>query len=110
MPLNHFAVFVYPEGGIFSISRCTAEPAASMAAAGAFCGLQGRFGRGMGKPSAGVFGLSGWPSWQVVRILILAVEDVVRDLGDGWGNKNGVMWVHGPKGKRQMCQTVAASK
>ena len=24
MPLNHFAVFIYPEGGIFSISRCTA--------------------------------------------------------------------------------------
>ena len=40
-------------------------------------------------------------------LIILPGPDVVWNLRDGRGNKNGVMWIHGPKGKSQMCQTVA---
>ena len=56
---------------------------------------------------AGVFGLLHGPARQEGGLIIPARPDVVRNLRDGWSNKNGVMWIHGPKGKSQMCQTVA---
>ena len=50
-----------------------------------------------------LYGLARQEAW----LIILMGPDVVRNLRDGRDNKNGVMWIHGPKGKSQMCQTVA---
>ena len=63
----------------------------------------------MRNPSAGVNGLLYGLSREVAGVLILAVEDVVRHLGGRRGNKNGVMWIHGPEGKSRMSNTVALS-
>ena len=57
MPLYHFAVFVHQEDGFFFADGAAAEPSAGMAETGLFSGFQGRFGIGMGNPSAGVDGL-----------------------------------------------------
>ena len=56
---------------------------------------------------AGVFGLLHWPSRQEGGLIIPTRPDVVRNLRYRRGNKNGLMWIHGPKVNRQMCQTVA---
>lgn len=56
---------------------------------------------------AGVFGLLHGSARQEGGLIIPARPDVVRNLRDGWSNKNGVMWIHGPKTNHQMCQTVA---
>ena len=75
--------------------------------AGLFCGLQSGFGIGMRNLPAGVFGLLHGPARQESGLIIPTRPDVVRNLRDGWSNKNGVMWIHGPKTNHQMCQTVA---
>ena len=105
MPLNDFVALVDPEGG--GAFGGTAEPAAGIAATGFFCSLQGRFGIGMWNSFAGVFGFLYGPSGDPGGMGIAGRPDVIWNFGDGWGNKNGLMWIHGPKGSERLCQRVA---
>ena len=107
MPLNDFVALVDPEGG--GAFGGTAEPAAGITATGFFCSLQGRFGIGMWNSFAGVFGFLYGPSGDPGGAGITRCPDVIWDFGDGWGNKNGLMWIHGPKGNASLCQSAAAS-
>ena len=81
--LHNFAVFVYQEDGFFfaagavgaagaagTVVRAAAEPAAGMAETGLFGGFQGRFGIGMGNPSAGVNGLLYGPPGEPSRATV----------------------------------------
>ena len=80
VPLYYFAVFVYQEDGFFfaagangaagTVVRAAAEPSAGMAKTGLFSGFQGRFGIGMGNPSAGVNGLLYGPSGEPSRAAV----------------------------------------
>ncbi len=56
---------------------------------------------------AGVFGPLYGPGRKEGGLIIPARPDVVRNLRYRRGNKKGLMWIHGPKGNHQMCQTVA---
>ena len=47
------------------------------------------------------------PARQEGGLIIPTRPDVVRNLRYWRGNKNGFMWIHGPKGNHQMYQTVA---
>ena len=78
-----------------------------MGTTGAFRGLQGGFGIGMRNLPAGVLGLLYGPPRKEGGLVMARRPDVVRDLRDGRGNKNGVMWIHAPEGNSQMCQTAA---
>ena len=105
MPLNNFPPFIDqklgPTGG------AAPEPSARATPAGAFCGLQGALGIGMRNPSALLFGLLYGPARQEGGLIIPPGPNIVRNLRDGRSNKNGFLWIHGPKGKSHLCNTAA---
>lgn len=107
VPLYDLAVLIDTECYRPRTFRGASEPSAHLLTAGFFCGLQGGFGVWMRNLPAGVFGLLHGPARQEGGLIISARPDVIRNLRDGRGNKNGVMWIHGPKGNHQMCQTIA---
>ena len=98
MPLHDLDTFVDQELGGIGLGGGAAVPSAWTTATGFLCGLEDRFGIGMGNPSAGVFGRT-----------VPAGPDIVRHLGYRRDTKNGVMWVHGSKGNSCLCQTVAGA-
>ena len=104
--LYHFTAFVNTEATTFTVP---AEPAAGIPAARLFCGLEGRFGRGMRDSPAGVNGLLYGPSRAPGGLVITGRPDIVRNLRGRWGYKNGLMWIHEPKGNVYLCQTVAGA-
>ena len=107
MPLHDLAVIIDIEGHRPRSFRCPSEPSACFLTASHLCGLQGSFGIGMKNLLASVFGLLYGPARQEGGPIISARPDVVRNLRYRRGNKKGLMWIHGPKVNRQMCQTVA---
>ena len=109
MPLDDFAAFVDQEGGIFVLRGAAPKPSARLLTAGLFGGFQGSYGVGMRDSSAGVFGLLYRPSGDLGGAVITRCPDVIWDFGDGWGKKNGVMWVHDSKDSFFLCQTAATS-
>ena len=107
MTLHDLAILIDAECYRPRAFRGSSKPSARFLTACLFCGLQGGFGIGMRNLPAGVFGLLHGPARQEGGLIIPTRPDVVRNLSDGRGNKNGVMWIHGPKANRQMCQTAA---
>ncbi len=107
MPLHNLAILIDTECYRPRFFRGSSKPAACLLTAGLFCGLQGSFGIGMRNLPAGVFGPLYGPGRKEGGLIIPARPDVVRNLRDRRSNKNGVMWIHGPKTNHQMCQTVA---
>ena len=106
-PKSALAVLIDTECYRPRFFRGPSEPSARFLSAGLFCGLQGGFGIGMRNLPAGVFGLLHGPARQEGGLIIPMRPDVVRNLRYRRGNKNGLMWIHGPKANHQMCQTVA---
>lgn len=107
MALNDLTAFEYQKGGFGVLAIVMADPSSWLDTTSAFSRLQCRFCGRMKEPFAHVFRLPYRLPGEKTWFLILAVEDVVRHFGGRQGNKNGVMWIHGPKGKNQMCQSVA---
>lgn len=105
--LHDFAVLIDTECYRPRSFRGPSEPAACLLTAGLFCGLQSGFGIGMRNLPAGSFRLLHGPARQEGGLIIPTRPDVVRNLRYRRGNKNGLMWIHGPKGNHQMCHTVA---
>ena len=107
VPLHDLAVLIDAECYRPRFFRGSSEPSARFLTTGLFCSPQGGFGIGMRNLPAGVFGLLHGPARQEGGLIISARPDVVRNLRYRRGNKNGLMWIHGPKANHQMCQTVA---
>ena len=107
MPLHNLAILIDTECYRPRFFRGSSKPSARLLTAGLFYRLQGTFGIGVGNLPAGVFGLLHGPARQEGGLIIPTRPDVVRNLRYRRGNKNGLMWIHGPKANHQMCQTVA---
>lgn len=98
MPLHYLAGFVDAEGYRPGSFRCPSVPSAGMGTAGVLGSLESSFCGGMRDAPGGVLLFLDGPSGEVRRAVVTGRPDVVRDFGDGWSNKNGIMCVHAPKG------------
>ena len=102
MPLHHLPSLINTKTTTLTFPS---KPSATIPTSPFFRRLQSFFTVRMIEDCGGIFGLvSPWP-WDIGRLL--HSPNIVGDFGYGWGNKNGLMWIHGPKTNHQMCQTVA---
>lgn len=102
MPLHHLPTFIHTKASTLTFPS---KPSATIPPSPIFCRLQSFFTVSMIEDWGGIFGLvSPWP-WDIGRLL--HSPNIVGDFGYGWGNKNGLMWIHGPKGNACLCQDAA---
>lgn len=99
MPFHNLGALVDKESAAPLSLRASAKPSARMPPAGILGGLKGTFGIRVGNLYGGVFRPLNGPSRKEKRTVILPGPDIVRDLGDRRGNKNGIMRCHDHKDK-----------
>lgn len=99
MPFHNLGALVDKESAAPLSLRASAKPSARMPPAGILGSLKGTFGIWVGNLYGGVFRPLYRLSRKVKRTVIAPEPDIVRDLGDGRGDKNGIMRCHDPKDK-----------
>ena len=107
--LNDSVPLIHPERRRSRPIRCPAVPPSRMMRARFLSPHQCALSIRMGDSYTGLLRFLRWPARVERRAGVTRRPDIIWNLRYRWGKKNGLMWIHEPKGNTCLCQSVAKS-
>ncbi len=109
MPFNNSASLIHPKRRRSRPIRCPAVPPSRMMCTRFLSPHQCALSIRMGDSYTGLLRFLRWPAREQRRAGVTRRPDIIWNLRYRWGKKNGLMWIHEPKGNTCLCQSVAKS-